>query len=93
MPRFQPGESGNLAGRPAGSKNKFKYEVAKTLEELQCDPFEVLIYLALHSESERIKCQAASELAQYIAPKLKSIELKGDQESPFSFTINLAGNK
>jgi hypothetical protein len=86
---FKPGMSGNPKGRPAGSKNEKRYEVRKILEEHGCDPFAELAKLAMNARSEKVRCEAAAELAQYIAPKLKSIEHRGDNFSPINHIINL----
>lgn len=86
---FKPGESGNKNGRPAGSKNKKRFEVAEILERCGCNPFEELAYLAMNAKSEKVRCEAASELAQYVAPKLKQIEHTGNADSPVQFIMNL----
>lgn len=89
MALFQPGQSGNPSGRTAGSKNKAKFEVAQILKDLNCDPFKILADLATSARSEKVRCEAASELAGYVAPKLKSIEVTTDPDNPVLVNINL----
>lgn len=101
---FQSGQSGNPSGKKKGTKNKPKInlDVAEILKRKDCNPFEVLAdvanadYQALKLTEEqkqyfsvRLRMEAAAELAQYVAPKLKSIEHKGDQDSPVSVVFNL----
>lgn len=87
--KFKPGNCANPNGRPKGSKTKLRYEVLAALQELNFDPFKKLVDLALNARSERVQCDAASELAQYIAPKLKAVEISADRDSPVQFTINI----
>lgn len=102
---FEPGKSGNPKGRPPGSKDKYRFEVAKVLQEIEIknkkgevigvgfNPFVNLVNLALNAKSEHVRCMATSELCSYVAPKLKSVELTTDNENPFSITLNLGGSK
>lgn len=98
---FEKGKSGNPGGRPPGSKNKIRHDVGEICRELGCSPFRVLALIAngdaetleLSADQKRfltvrLRMEAAAELAQYLSPKLKSIELKNDEESPFTMTIN-----
>lgn len=94
--RFQKGLSGNPNGRPKGAKNKVRFEVAEILKEEGCNPFKILAQLALgNADYNRgvqvtgyLRKDAAAELAQYIAPKLKSVELTGDQLENFTLFMN-----
>ncbi|MHB1222413.1 MAG: DUF5681 domain-containing protein [Gammaproteobacteria bacterium] len=85
---FKKGQSGNPGGRPRGKS----YDVAKILEEAGCNPFLVLAKLALESRSDKVKCEAASQLARYIAPQLKSIEHSTSEDSKLNITLNLSPN-
>jgi hypothetical protein len=79
-------------GRPKGSQTlRYRVDITKTLHVVGCDPFKILAELAMTAKSAHVRCQAASELCSYIAPKLKSIEFGMDQDKPFSVTLNLGG--
>ncbi len=102
---FQKGQSGNLQGRPPGEgKAKYRFDVGKILSELKYvdrngeekvgfNPFVELVQLAISSKSDHVRCTALAELTSYVAAKLKSVELTGDSENPFSITLNLGGNQ
>src|SRR5690349_13683498 len=96
--QFKPGQSGNPKGRTKGSKNKLSYNVGEICEKHDCNPFEILAQIAagtieLPDEQRkyfgvRIRMEAASELAQYLAPKLKALELSTDKDEGLTFVMN-----
>ena len=88
---FPKGVSGNPEGKRKGTKNKIRYDVLKILDEHNFNPFIKLIELAENARSEHVKLEATTELAGYVAPKLKQISLPHDTDSPVHFTINLDG--
>lgn len=91
---FKPGICPNPKGRPKGSKDKFRYDVADILHKMGCNPFQILGEIAMdETKSIHARTTAASELCGYVAPKLKHIELASDAESPFTITLNLNGAK
>jgi len=80
------------AGRPKGSKNKKSLEIQEKLQELNCDPIEGLVRIAMLSEEDAQNSDAPKdrvphmniakdcykELAGYVAYKLKSVEHSGE---------------
>jgi hypothetical protein len=58
------------------------------LDELNCDPIELLATLAKGAAKEETQFNAAKELAQYIAPKLKAVDMsvKGDHSITITVT-------
>lgn len=76
------------AGRPAGSKNKRTEEIEEKLAALNCDPIEGMATIAADpTASQELKFQAFKELAQYVAPKRKAVEM--EIEGSGSFNINV----
>ena len=78
---FKKGESGNLSGRPKGSKNYKTLAFEERLESLGCDPLKVLATICNNEREEtNLRLAAAKELVGYVYPKRKSVELehKGD---------------
>jgi len=98
-PRWKPGESGNPSGRPKGVMTRV--DVRTICDKFQCDPFRILALIANGDHmaldvpqstmtlSTRLK--AATELAAYIAPKLKSIEIQkeDDEETRNVYVVTL----
>ena len=78
---FKKGQSGNLSGRPKGSKNYKTLAFEERLESLGCDPLKVLATICNDEREEtNLRLTAAKELVGYVFPKRKSVELehKGD---------------
>lgn len=64
------------SGRPAGSPNKRTQEIQERLAQLECDPIEGMAMIANDpSLDQSIRLQAFKELAQYVAPKRKAIDM------------------
>ena len=83
-------------GRPKGSSNKNKSRLLRAIQSEfpKYDPLVELIRIAISedsSTSERIACH--KEVAQYVNPKLKAIEMDLSSEdgsmSPKEITIKL----
>jgi hypothetical protein len=78
---FKAGQSGNPNGRPKGSKNKLTQAVADRLEAMGCDPIEGMAMIAMDEGADlSLRAQMYKELAQYIAPKRKAVEMKTEGE-------------
>jgi hypothetical protein len=72
-------QSGNPSGRPKGSRNKLTLEVIDRLEALGCDPIEGMARIAMDEKAElSLRAQMYKELAQYVAPKRKAVEVTGE---------------
>ena len=64
------------AGRPKGSLGTKTKAVQEKLEALDCDPIEALAMIAKDtSNTPELRFQANKELAQYIAPKRRAVEM------------------
>lgn len=62
-------------GRVKGSLNKRRVDVQERILELGCDPIEGMAAIALDNEAPlELRARMFSELAQYIWPKLRSVE-------------------
>lgn len=62
---------------PFGVKSiGYNSKVVETLAEFNCDPIAILAQLAVESGDPEMRFKAAKELAGYITPKLKSVDIK-----------------
>ncbi len=88
-----PFQKGNkvAVGRPRGCRDKFRPDVAQMFKEWNFNPLLNLKIMAETSEDEDIRFGCNKELAQYFAPKLKSVEYTGDS-NPLNFNINIQKN-
>ncbi len=78
---FKAGQSGNPSGRPKGSRNKQTLAVIDRLEAFGCDPIEGMAMIAMDESADlSLRAQMYKELAQYIAPKRKAVEMKTEGE-------------
>lgn len=80
-------------GRKTGTTNKKTQSVIDKLEELKCDPIEGMAKIAKQAMGEgdlQLAGNMYKELAQYVAPKRKSIEITGEDGGPIktSSTFN-----
>lgn len=89
--QFKAGNNANPSGRPKGSTNKIRFDVAKILKDGNYCPFTHLYKIATDETwSKRERTQAACELASYVAPKLKAVEITTDGDnSGFQMILNV----
>ncbi len=77
-------EGNKTGGRRKGTLNKANQAVQEKLNELDCDPIEGMVKIAnlsMKSEDYELAARMYKELAQFVAPKLRSTEVKADAES------------
>ena len=83
MPKVEP--SRKTGGRVKGTPNKKTLEVIERLKELKCDPIEGMAKIAqtaLDAGDLPLAGQMYKELAQYVAPKRKAVEVTGANGNP-----------
>jgi uncharacterized membrane-anchored protein len=82
MPRgSKPGE--RRGGRKKGVPNKATLDVAEKIKALGCDPIEGMVkvaQMALEDRDLSVAGRMYSELAQYVAPKHKAIQMGFERE-------------
>lgn len=65
-------------GRKKGTPNKISSDVRGLLDKLGCNPLEGLARIANDEKNSiEVRARAYSELCQYVAPKLRAVELTG----------------
>lgn len=76
-------EGKKTGGRQKGTPNKKTNAIQDRLEELGCDPIEGMVRIGVQAEGAGEYALAGTmykELAQYIAPKRKAVEISADSE-------------
>ena len=72
-------------GRAKGTPNKKTIVVQETLDRLNCDPIEGMVLIAKAAKRDKDYALAGAmykELAQYVAPKRKALEVTGANDTP-----------
>ena len=76
------------AGRPKGSLGEKTKAVQAKLDQLGCDPIEALANISMdNSNTPELRFQANKELAQYIAPKRKAIEMDANLDGGLKVNV------
>lgn len=77
-------------GRAKGTPNKATAEVAARLAELGCDPIEGMARIAMDIAAPiELRGRMYSELAQYVAPKRKAVEVSGEGGAPIEIAVTI----
>jgi hypothetical protein len=75
-------------GRIAGTPNRKTAEVLDLLDSLSCNPIEGMARIATNEKhTPELRGRMYAELAQYVYPKRKSVELAGDKENPLQLQV------
>lgn len=76
-------------GRHAGTPNKRTTELMDRLESLGCDPVEGMAQIAMNpANAPELRGRMFAELAGYLYPKRKAVEVKSDDGPSVIFQIN-----
>ena len=93
----KPGE--HRGGRIAGTPNKVTQESVDRIDEVMkkhdCDPLEAMILIGKEAWSQgdlKLAGQMFKELAQYVAPKRRSIEIRGASSEQETITFSWASS-
>jgi hypothetical protein len=89
MPRgVKAGE--RRGGRQTGTPNKRTLAVAERLATLDCNPIEGMAGIAIdESQPMQLRATMYRELAQYVAPKRKAMEVTGEDGGPLKGELTL----
>ena len=83
------GAPGHRRGKPNKKKEAFRAALRKYMGAKKVDPHHYMVDLLADQDVEdlSLKFQAAKELAQYLEPKLRSVEVTGDEDNPLSVRL------
>ncbi len=77
-------------GRVRGTPNKKTVEVIEKLQLLGCDPLAGMAQLAMDpSNSPELRGRMYAELAQYVAPKRKALEMAAEHQETVVFQLGI----
>lgn len=85
---FQKGRA-KTGGKKSGTHNKITRDVVALLDSLGCNPLEGLARIATDEKvpiAIRARCHA--EVAKYVHPQLKSVEVSGPAGGPISVDVS-----
>ena len=81
-------------GRVRGTPNKKSVDLLRRLERLGCDPIEGLARIALDPQTDvTLKVRCFAELAQYVYPKRRAIDLAADPPDGVKVTVDFVEPK
>ncbi len=88
-PPGRPKGTPKTGGRAPGTPNKKTAEVRELLLSLKCDPVTGMARIAMNTTNPpELRGRMYSELAQYMWPKRKAIEVSGEA-GPYVLAIQL----
>lgn len=77
-------------GRVAGTPNKRTEDVIARLGALGCDPIEGMARIAMDATSTpELRGRMYAELAQYVAPKRRALDVGHEQQRPVTIRIGI----
>jgi hypothetical protein len=85
---FQKGRA-KTGGKVKGSKHKITRDLVALLDELKCNPIEGMAKIATDEKIDiAIRLRAHAEVAKYVHPQLKAIELSGPGGGPIQHDVS-----
>jgi len=82
----KPGE--RRGGRAKGTPNKKSLSVTERLETIGCDPIEGMAQIAMDdSQPVQLRASMYRELAPYVAPKRKTVEVTDREGDPIQHGV------
>lgn len=77
-------------GRKTGTPNKRTQDVTALLDRLGCNPIVGMAQIAMDTSfAPELRGRMFAELAQYVAPKRKSVEIDGEEKERIVFNIGI----
>lgn len=78
-------------GRTRGTPNRRTQDIQSLLASLGCDPIEGMARIAMDPEHPvEVRARMYAELAGYVAPKRKAVQLDGGDTNRVVFNIGIA---
>ncbi len=76
-------------GRMRGTPNRRTLEVIERLDLLGCDPLEGMARIAMDAANPiELRGRMFAELASYVYPKRRAVEVKGDEGPQITFHLH-----
>jgi len=84
----RPQGMAKTGGRVAGTPNKSTQALMERLESLDCDPIKGIAEIARDPATDpQLKVRCYAELAQYIHPKRKAVDISAAEDSQLKIVI------